>query len=209
MKTKVSTEGFSTGDDPKSYPEWYASDNGFSTVGKMNMAHEPIVDLATAFLSGKKGNVLDIGCGNGALLLKILQRNPGIVPYGVDVMPERVRHADELMPQFAANFKARNMFADPGALWGDKTFSLAIVMPGRFLEAGPERADALRAFLERNCSGLLLYAYGVWRERFGSFPRLAEEAGFSLFTVEPSARAGLARIGMADQKGGLKKSGKK
>ena len=41
-------------------------------------------------------------------------------------------------------------------------FALGIVMPGRLLEAGPERAKAIRERLRRSCDRVLVYAYGDW-----------------------------------------------
>src|SRR5437868_6272896 len=74
-------------------PAWYYSDNGFPSVEEMDDAHQPIVALATAVLSGTGGNILDLGCGNGILLKKIHEAQPTSVPFGIDVTPSRIGQA--------------------------------------------------------------------------------------------------------------------
>ena len=59
-------ENMVAGDGPK--PDWYASDNGFSSEDAMDAAHAPVVGAAVTALAGTGGDVLDLGCGNGALL---------------------------------------------------------------------------------------------------------------------------------------------
>ena len=55
-------------------PSWYATDNGFDSIAAMEDAHRPIVTAAVAALAGRGGDVVDLGCGNGALLDKIAGR---------------------------------------------------------------------------------------------------------------------------------------
>jgi Methyltransferase domain len=180
--------------DLRDYPAWYWTDNGFSNVEAMNEAHAPIVELASSLALETRGNVLDLGCGNGALLQKIFQKNPGIVPCGIDLSPKSIAHAGIILPDFSDNFKAADMFENHEALWADKYFSLAIVMPGRFLERDAESADRLRNLLRKNCRSLLLYAYGEWLERFGSLSKLAEKSGFTTLNTGPSVKADFAMV---------------
>jgi len=180
--------------DLKVYPAWYWADNGFSNVEAMNEAQAPIVDLASSLLLETHSTVLDLGCGNGALLQKILQKKPCIAPYGIDLSSESIAHAGILLPDFSDNFKAADMFENPEAFWGDRYFSLAIVMPGRFLETGSDRANRLRRLLGKKCKSLLLYAYGDWLERFGTLSALAKKSGFSVLHPELSVNAGFAIV---------------
>ena len=94
-----------------SFPPWYATDNGFSTVAAMDGSHEPILMTANPVLAENSGMVLDLGCGNGALLKKLLDASPSIVPFGIDVEAGRIAHASELLPRFADNFVAGNLSA--------------------------------------------------------------------------------------------------
>ena len=140
-------------------PAWYASDNGFSARAAMDEAHRPIVELALASIGGA-GTVLDLGCGNGALLKKIAEAREGVIPFGVDTDESKLEHARLLQPAFGANFIAANMFeripVDP-----DTVYSLVILMPGRLLEVDEERASRLREWLRGHFQHLLIYA--LWR----------------------------------------------
>jgi hypothetical protein len=161
-------------------PEWYAADNGFASVSTMDEAHLPVVTLALAALGGRAGPVLDLGCGNGALLAKLCAANSGIEPFGVDNNPARVSHAAVLLPEFTGNFVAGDMFACE-ALWPEgRRYALALLMPGRVLEASAASASRLLAHLRERCDQVLVYAYGDWLTRYGGVEELARRAGLSL-----------------------------
>src|SRR5262245_31352270 len=162
------------------HPVWYATDNGFSSNIAMANHHEPIVKLATSALLKKAGNVLDLGCGNGALLRKIHQANPEIVPFGIDMDPSRVEHAYLVNPDFAHNFTAGDIFESDQVWPQGRRYALAIVMPGRFLEAGVEQAAKLHERLMEHCDQILVYAYGDWLTRYQNLEGLARRTGFSL-----------------------------
>ncbi len=173
-------------------PAWYASDNGFNTRAAMDEAHRPIVDLARATV-GTAGALLDLGCGNGALLKKICDQRPGIVPFGMDVEAAKLDHARELQPDFAANFVLGSMF-DAMPIDADTRFSLILLMPGRLLEVDEAAAARLREWLRGHFDRLLVYAYGEWLTRHDGLAGLAARAGLELESTHPGGTAGLARI---------------
>jgi hypothetical protein len=178
-----------------SRPAWYALDNGFPSIEAAETAHAPIVDMACAALSGGGGPVLDLGCGNGALLQRIHERALAVVPFGIDAAADRVEHARTLLPQFADHFITGDMF-DSDEIWSSgRRYALALLMPGRLLEAGAERAERLLARLKARCDQLLVYAYGDWLSRFGDFQGLAQKAAIPLTSAAPGATAALARFG--------------
>jgi hypothetical protein len=172
----------------------YASDNGFASVVAMEQAHGPILAVARSALSGRGGPILDLGCGNGALLQRIHGVNTAVVPFGIDTERDRVEHARVLLPGFADHFIAGDMFESDGIWPAGRRYALALLMPGRLLEAGPERAARLVGRLTEHCDQLLVYAYGDWLTRFGDLRGLAREAGLSL-PSGPAATASLATFG--------------
>jgi 2-polyprenyl-3-methyl-5-hydroxy-6-metoxy-1,4-benzoquinol methylase len=173
-------------------PDWYASDNGFSARAAMDEAHRPIVEMALTSI-GDTGTVIDLGCGNGALLKKICEARAGIIPFGVDVDESKLEHARLLQPAFAENFVAANMFEsipiDP-----DTVYSLIILMPGRLLEVDEVSARRLREWLRGHFHRLLVYGYGEWLTRYDGLSTLVERAGLTLESVHKSGAVGLARI---------------
>jgi 2-polyprenyl-3-methyl-5-hydroxy-6-metoxy-1,4-benzoquinol methylase len=161
-------------------PAWYATDNGFSSVGAMHDAHRPVVEASLAALEGGGGNVVDLGCGNGALLERLAAAAPGVVPFGVDIDPLRIEHARQLHPAHPGNFVSGDMFESEEVWPQGRGYALALVMPGRLLETDERRAAALREWLRRTCDRVLVYAYGDWLTRAGDLASLAREAGLTI-----------------------------
>lgn len=174
--------------------EWYRLDNGFSSVEAMDECHAPILQAANSFLSGNPGFVLDLGCGNGALLKKLLAANPAIVPFGIDSDSARIAHAKLLLPQFPQNCILGNMF-ESQAIWPDgRRYVLALLMPARLLEVDRHHAAQLRTRLQQHCVRLLVYAYGDWLNQYGNLRGLAKRAGLELLSAEDDSSAGFARL---------------
>jgi hypothetical protein len=175
-------------------PEWYAADNGFQSVFAMDREHLPIVDQASAALQKRGGDVLDLGCGNGALLKKIRERMRDVVPFGIDCEDVRVEHACTLHSDCPENFISGNMFEE-GSIWAKEDgYRLIMLMPGRLLEAETARATRLRARLRRHGDLLLVYAYGEWLTRHGSLAELARRAGLRMLKPDNDAKVGLATV---------------
>jgi hypothetical protein len=175
-------------------PEWYATDNGFASLATMEAAHAPIVSAAARVLGDADGDVLDLGCGNGALLRRIRAVKPGAVPFGIDRDASRIAHARELHPGFADHFRVGDLLdREPGWI-ADRRYALILLMPGRLVEAGSEKAARLRAWLARAGDRLLVYAYGDWLVQYGSLAALAGAARLRLDDVEEDAIVGLAEV---------------
>jgi len=173
---------------------WYASDNGFTSIVAMDRAHQPIEDLASQALGEAGGSVLDLGCGNGALIKKLRKRVPQVTPFGIDSESTRIAHAKELLEDFNANFTCASMF-DVAVAWPEEQkFDLVVLMPGRILEVGNDVAAALMARLQCNCEKILIYAYGDWLTRYGNLAGLARAAGLEPIDADTEASTCLARI---------------
>lgn len=165
-------------------PAWYATDNGFDSAAAMDAAHAPIVALAASALQDASGPVIDLGCGNGALLEKIHAAVASATPFGIDSDRERIAHASALLPRFAENFCVGDL-ADSDQPWSHgRRYTMALLMPGRLIEAGPERAARIRARLHAACDRVLVYAYADWRTRYDSLDGLADAAGLRLVRCE-------------------------
>ena len=175
-------------------PAWYHEDNVFRTRQRMDRAHRPIVALACRTLRGRGGDVIDLGCGNGALLAKIHALEPAATPFGVERDPLRVAHARALLPAFADHLFAADLFSHPW-LASERRFGLAILSPRRLEEAEPAAAERLLGWLRARCDRLLVYAYGRGRTEFGDLAGFARAVGIELEGGEGDARAALARRG--------------
>jgi len=174
----------------KSRPAWYHLDNGFSSRHQMKLLHEPIVTLARRELADVQGDIIDLGCGNAALLEKICKEKEGLIPHGIDIKSDSLAHARELLPRFAGNFVQGNLF--DAAVWAkSRRYALAILMIGRLLEVPEEKANQLREVLKMRCDRVLVYVYAGWSP--DSLETLTHRAGLSL-RKEVSAPVGLAMM---------------
>jgi SAM-dependent methyltransferase len=177
--------------DRDARPAWYVRDNGFVSAEAMDAAHTPVVAAAVAALAGRGGTVLDLGCGNGALLEKLVEAAPGVVPYGVDRDAQAIEHARLLHPMAVHHFLDADLF-DETSPWSLARFDLVVLMPGRLVEVDAPSAGALRDRLRRSAKRVLVYAYGDWLAD-QTLDTLAAAAGLPL--VDPTAtKAALAQI---------------
>ena len=173
-------------------PEWYATDNGFSTRAAMDEAHRPIVEIVLESIDGG-GIVLDLGCGNGALLKKIVEARSAVIPFGVDLDESKLQHARLLQPAFAENFIAGSMF-EGIPLDADTVYSVILLMPGRLLEVDDAEGRRLKDWLRGHFKELVVYGYGEWLTRYNGLAALAQRAGLVLTSVHSSGAAGVARF---------------
>lgn len=82
---------FRSFDTPEIKQEWYYKDNGFSSLSSQTNAHSNIIRLAQ---TAKPREVLDLGCGNGSLLLELSEQiDNEIIPFGCDANNDAIAHA--------------------------------------------------------------------------------------------------------------------
>lgn len=174
--------------------DWYYRDNGFLTLQDMNLSHQPILELVKSTLHEVPANVLDLGCGNGALLKKIRADNEQVIPFGIDRNSIGIAHAHELLPEHIGNFVVGDIF-DSDELWAsDRRYALVILMPGRLLEASSQQAEFLLTQIRSHCDTLVVYAYDDWLTQYGGLDRLSELAGISVLANASGLKVSLAEV---------------
>jgi trans-aconitate methyltransferase len=138
----------------------------------MRTLHEPIVAAARDAVANISGNVLDLGCGNAALVTRVCEGRSDLIPFGIDSNEVALEHARQLLPHLAENFVMGDIFDTE--LWdaGMRRYALALLMPGRLLEVPEESALRLLDRLRSSCARILLYAYPDWdKHRLGTIAR--------------------------------------
>lgn len=167
---------------------WYYEDNGFRTRFAMDRAHAPIVARITRLLSESPApqegmRVIDFGCGNGALLRKLMALCPGLRAVGVDIDPDKVSHGRLLHGGAPAEFVSGDIFACDPSVVGDDAY-LAIFMVGRLLEVPADHARRLLGLLLK-ARHVLVYAYEDYVAQSGTLVSMAHRAGLTLTDETP------------------------
>jgi hypothetical protein len=150
--------------------EWEWEQNGFGSLTAMREAHRPVAEIARESIEGAHA-MIDLGCGNGALLRRILAGNGQIRPWGVDLDPKRIKAARE---------------RDPDGVWiaGDLRNGVelpkgqpVLLMPGRLLEDEADEGGRDRLLDRLKGRTVIAYAYQDWLTTAGSLKALCEAAG--------------------------------
>lgn len=129
-------------------------DNGFATEDAMHAAHAPLVALASSVVTDPMHAVLDLGCGNGALLDKIC-RGSGAPAYGIDLDPRNCERARRLYP--AGTWTSGDLFVER-SIW-NRSYRLVLVSAARLGEVSREIRELLVSRIKTTAEYLLVYAY--------------------------------------------------
>ena len=170
------------------WKEW--EDNGFSSAEAMVASHDVIRRVLQS--SPPKGPIVDLGCGNGALLAALGKDHVGVKLVGVESDWKRT----DLLSSVMRRTTDAGVQINRGNLFDFELPECAtvILMPGRLSEVAPARALALRTRLDK-AHQVVVYAYGDWLDRC-TLSSLVEAAGLgSICFVEgrtnPVAAAGV------------------
>lgn len=156
-----------------------AAANGFSSSVGMANAHEPLVALACEVLASVEApSVVDLGCGDGTLLLRIAAES-GATPYGLELTPEKVQAASPAFLREGGEAVTANMYTSQWP-WPDRQFDLALVALAGFLEAPPDLRRRVEAQLTKHSRRTIVYAYDDDLARFGSLEEMARRANVLL-----------------------------
>jgi prolyl 4-hydroxylase len=110
-----------------------------------------------------------------------------VIPYGVDLNRKSLGHAAALLPSFASNFCAADLF-DCDAWNRGRRYVLTLLMAGRLLEVERSIAERLLKTLRTQSDAILVYSYPGVGGR--ALEAVAREMGFGLDS-QPDAIAGL------------------
>ena len=140
--------------------DWYYTDNGFTSFDVMANCHRPLLSILKDL---DYSNIVDLGCGNGALLSKAVRGRSHIKMYGCDNRVEVIEHS-RLVHKDSNGFQALEIGSFCG-LMQETNFDIALCGINRFVELReePNPPDSLKhnllPFLRNNCKKVIFYAY--------------------------------------------------
>lgn len=134
------------------------TDNGFASYGAMRQAHNLVLGTLSHVLLDS-GRILDLGCGNGALLEQITQANPHLIPHGIEMDPVRARRAKE---RIGSNITQGNIFEREDII--AKGYQVVFISVNRFREVPSGKADLLLRYLRDHTKYLIICSYEPWED---------------------------------------------
>jgi SAM-dependent methyltransferase len=150
--------------------EW--KQNGFSSAEGMERAHQIVAAVALSAIEPhtRIPSVIDLGCGNGALLDRISRERSDMQPIGIDTDRARVLAASQRLTH--GHFTMGDIFET--AHWNND-YSIALLMPGRLEEVDDLKALAFRKHLSARAAKVIVYAYDDWLPLTGLCSRVGLE----------------------------------
>jgi hypothetical protein len=163
-------------------------DNGFGTEEAQQQAHGVLERAAAAVQSPR--SVLDMGCGNGALLARLGTLWPEASLHGIELDEARARRGRIRHPHMRIDHG--DFLAGPDQWVGP--YDLIVIMPGRLIEADGATRATIRDLVMARTGSVLVYAYGDWLDRYPDLESLCDAAGLTspeTVIVESAAAAGV------------------
>lgn len=137
-------------------------ENGFRYKEAMDHFHEVVIDAIGDMKYVPKGNVLDLGCGNGVLLSRVVNNRNDLIPHGVEMDRQRCMSAATTVHW--GIFTMGDIF--DLTTWQEDYYSLVLLMPGRLLETLPRKAETLRKQLYEKTDLLLINLTCDWTQKY-------------------------------------------
>lgn len=152
-------------------PSQSANDNGFPSEELMDSSHLVIVQAV-----GGCESAIDLGCGDGTLLSKLTEGRVGKWT-GIELRAPVAHRGSKRYPlvRFVVGRVEEIVTQCPETL-GEH--DVILLMPGRLIELGEEKARTIRRALKAIGRRLVVYAYGDWLRRFPGLEALTKAAGF-------------------------------
>ena len=137
-------------------------ENGFRYKEAMDHFHEVVVEAIGNMKYVPSGNVLDLGCGNGVLLGRVVGDRADLIPHGVEMDRQRCMSAATTIHW--GYFTLGNIF-DLNT-WKEDYYSMVLLMPGRLMETAKETAEAFRKQLYDKTDLLLINLTCDWTVKY-------------------------------------------
>lgn len=134
------------------------TDNGFTSEKTQREAHNALLGLSTR-ADFTQAKVLDLGCGNGLLLKKIVKNTPWMIPCGVECDEDRFAATSRRFKD-ASIFNC-SIFDDH---YWDGPYGLALISTARFDDVSDEAVGKVLIRLHDNCEYVIFYDYGNSKE---------------------------------------------
>jgi hypothetical protein len=148
------------------YSEW--EENGYTSKEAMESAHNLMLEAASATLI-PKGNVLDLGCGNGVFVERLHKQLNALhnddfatIPCGVEVNETRFKSAMDRI--YYGTLWWGDLYKKD--TWETQKYSLITFMPGRILEQSSEQLEDIKwlvSTLPKATEYLLVYLTSDWK----------------------------------------------
>ena len=130
------------------------TDNGFTSEKGQREAHNILLELASK-ADFTQAKVLDLGCGNGLLLRKVVKNIPWMIPCGVECDEDRFASASRRLKD-SSIFNC-SIFDDH---YWDGPYGLALISTARFNDVSDEAVGKVLTRLHDHCEYVIFYDYG-------------------------------------------------
>jgi hypothetical protein len=167
-------------------PSWYHLDNEFMSRPAMEEAHDRLVSSIAATIPDLSGPVLDVGCGNGALLRALTRLRAHVDPYGIEINPRRLDHAKSIWPEKSRQFTCADMYLVGTLPRTPRRYRLAVIGLAHCDGSRGTPARALLRWLFERAEAVVSYDHGSSLQPSIEQRRLAM-AGLNVTQIGPAA----------------------
>lgn len=143
-------------------------ENGFNNKDAMDHFHQVILDAIGNMKYIPAGDVLDLGCGNGILLGRIVGDRIDLIPHGVEINRQRCMSAATTIHWGV--FTMGSIY--DLTTWNQPAYSMIALMPGRLLETTNTDSAEVRKQLYEKTDLLLINLTSDWTRKYESIENI-------------------------------------
>lgn len=134
-------------------------DNGFQSVKYMKASFDQISGFLKERVDKEAPHILDTRCRNGALLRHLMSEIPGMVPWGMEQIPDFVEKAAYHCFEYPENFALVDWTITP---WPVPKVDVALVSPGRLTEVPEGKLETVLRELDQKADKIIAYVHNSW-----------------------------------------------